>query len=271
MSWPLAANLSMLFTEAKLAERVSLARAAGFSGVEIQFPYALPATDLAAVLQANALPLVLINVPAADLLEGGPGLAAVPGREADFAKALEQALRYAEVARPLQVNILPGRLAPGVEREQALAVLADHLYQAGSAFADLGIGVVCEAINSQDMPGFLLDGSTSLLAMLQRVGHANVSAQVDLYHLARMQEDIAQALNRLQGYIGHIQFADCPGRHEPGTGVIDFAQLPGLLEAVDYQGWLAAEYRPLGQTVGGLDWMQAWQQTGLAAMPGHRV
>ncbi len=267
MSWPLAANLSMLFTEAGLIDRIRLARNAGFSGVEIQFPYDLPATDLQRELQRNQLPLVLINLAAADLLEGGPGLAAVPGREADFARALEQALRYAEVARPLQINVLPGRLAAGVEREQALEILAVHLCQAGSAFADLGIGVVCEAINSYDMPGFLLDGSDSLLHMLQRAGHANVRAQVDLYHLARMHEDIALALNRLQGYIGHIQFADCPGRHEPGTGAVNFAELAGLLRALDYKGWLAAEYKPLGLANEGLVWMRAWQQLGLAAAP----
>ncbi|MCL5043227.1 MAG: TIM barrel protein [Gammaproteobacteria bacterium] len=267
MSWPLAANLSMLFTEVELAERISRAREAGFAGVEIQFPYALPAADLQQLLQVNQLPLVLINLPAADLLDGGPGLAAVPGREIDFARALEQALRYAEIARPLQVNVLPGRLVPGVDREQALDLLASHLQQAGDVFAELGIGVVCEAINSQDMPGFLLDGSESLLHMLQRVRHANVRAQVDLYHLARMGEDIAEALTRLQGAIGHIQFADFPGRHEPGSGNLDFAALPELLQAVGYQGWLAAEYKPAGPTTAGLDWLAAWQRSGLAATP----
>ncbi|SDU12710.1 hydroxypyruvate isomerase family protein [Halopseudomonas salegens] len=266
MAWPLAANLSMLFTEAELVERAGLARHAGFAGVEIQFPYSLPATDLQQVLQHNRLPLVLINLPAADLLQGGPGLAAVPGREADFARALEQALRYAEVARPLQVNVLPGRLADGVDREQALELLGKHLRAAGNAFADLGIGVVCEAINSHDMPGFLLDGSDALLLMLQRVGHTNVRAQIDLYHLARMQEDIGLALNRLQGFIGHIQFADYPGRHEPGTGAMDYSALAGLLQAVDYEGWLAAEYQPAGLTAEGLAWMDVWRQSGLTAV-----
>lgn len=257
MSWPIAANLSMLFTEVALPQRVALAARAGFAGIEIQFPYALPAAELASVLQAQQLPLVLINLPAGDLMQGGAGLAAVPGREADFARALEQGLRYAEVTRPQQVNLLPGRLAAGVEQEQALALLSRHLEQAGSAFAELGIAVVCEAINSHDMPGFLLDGSEPLLAMLQRTGHSNVSAQVDLYHLARMQEDIGLALNRLQGHIGHIQFADCPGRHEPGSGSIDFSQLAGWLRALDYRGWLGAEYRPAGTTAEGLGWLSA--------------
>ena len=197
-----------------LPERAEAARDAGFSGVEIQFPYVLEAAALRTELERLALPLVLINLPAGDLMEGGAGLAAVPEHRPAFARALEQALRYAEVVRPERVNVLPGRLVEGVEREAALACLADNLRLAADAFAGLGIGVCCEAINRFDMPGFLIAGSAELVDLMDRVAHANVAAQLDLYHLVRMGESLPVAIGRMAGRIGHVQFADAPGALE---------------------------------------------------------
>jgi hydroxypyruvate isomerase len=153
----IAANLSMLFTERPLRKRVVAAAAAGFDGVEIQFPYELPAIALKEALDAAGMPLVLINLPAGDLMSGGAGLAAVPARQVEFAAALQEALSYAAMVRPAWVNVLPGRLAAGVEREQALACLQANLRQAAEAFELLGIGVLVEAINPLDMPGFLIN------------------------------------------------------------------------------------------------------------------
>ena len=167
----IAANLSMLFVERPLRERVQAACAAGFAGVEIQFPYEVPAIVLKEALDAAGVPLVLINLPAADLTDGGPGLAAVPARQAAFDKALEQALSYAAMVRPLAVNVLPGRLAEGVERAQALATLTANLRRAAEAFAVLGIGVLVEAINPLDMPGFLINTPDDLAALLDAVDH----------------------------------------------------------------------------------------------------
>ena len=246
MPWPIAANLSMLFAEMPLPERFMAAAEAGFDGVEIQFPYELPAQALRQALDHCGLPLVLMNLPAADLMQGGPGLGGVPNRVAEFEQALQQALRYAEVLQPLRVNLLPGRLAEGVPREQALECLAGRLRQTAEAFAGLGIGVVCEAINRYDMPGFLVAGSQELDQLLQRVGDARVQAQLDLYHMARLGERLPDSIARLAGRIGHVQFADCPGRGEPGSGSLDFAGACAALRAAGYQGWLAAEYRPSG-------------------------
>ncbi|WP_445940605.1 TIM barrel protein, partial [Pseudomonas sp.] len=148
----IAANLSLLFSELPLIDRVVAAAAAGFDGVEIQFPYELPAVRLKEALQAADMPLRLINLPASDLMSGGPGLAAVPARQTEFDAALQQALSYAAMVRPALVNVLPGRLADGVEPEQALACLVDNLHKTAEAFQLLGIGVVVEAINPLDMP-----------------------------------------------------------------------------------------------------------------------
>ena len=257
---PICANLSLLFTELPLIERVRAAAEAGFAGVEIQFPYEVPAAALQAELQRSGLPLVLFNLPAGDLMQGGAGLAAVPGREAQFAAGLRQALEYAEVARPQKINVLAGRLAEGVEREQALALLAEHLRQTAEAFAGRGIAVLMEAINLHDMPGFLLNTPQHLLDMLARVGHPNLAAQLDFYHMARMGLDLADCVRQLQGHIGHVQFADAPGRGEPGSGELDFEPALAALRAQGYAGWLGAEYRPVGATSAGLGWLPAWRE-----------
>jgi hydroxypyruvate isomerase len=253
----LAANLSMLFTELPMLERVRAAAVAGFEGVEIQFPYEVPALQLQEALQRAGLPLVLINLPAADLLQGGPGLAAVPQRGPQFAEALQEALTYAAMVRPQWVNVLAGRLADGVSREQALACLADNLQRSAEAFAVLGIGVVCEAINPLDMPGFLINTPQQLHELLAVVDHPNLYAQLDLYHLARQQLDIEAGVALLAGKIAHVQFADYPGRGEPGSGQLDFNICLNALCRVGYQGWLSAEYRP--QSSAHLAWMADWQ------------
>lgn len=256
----LAANLSLLFNELPLPERVMAARMAGFDGVEIQFPYALPAIRLKELLERADLPLVLINLPAGDLMDGGPGLAAVPSRQAAFDAALQEALTYAAMTRPHCVNVLPGRLAEGVTHEQAMETLVANLKTSAEAFGLLGIRVVCEAINPLDMPGFLINTPADLGELLGRVDHPNCLAQLDLYHMARQGLDIAEGIGRLGARIGHVQFADCPGRGAPGRGELAFEPLVDALKRVGYDGWLGAEYRPAGQdTTAELGWMARWR------------
>ena len=257
----IAANLSLLFTELPLIDRVVAAAAAGFDGVEIQFPYELPALRLKEALEAAGMPLRLINLPAGDLMSGGAGLAAVPVRQAEFEAALQEALSYAAMARPALVNVLPGRLAEGVEPEQAMACLIDNLRKSAEAFKRLGVGVVVEAINPLDMPGFLINTPAQLDELLKAVAHPNLAAQYDLYHMARQGLDIQAGIALLAGSIGHVQFADYPGRGAPGTGELHFAPLLKALRDSGYQGWLAAEYRP-GEagTQASLSWLSEWQE-----------
>lgn len=256
----IAANLSLLFTELPLRERVVTAAAAGFDGVEIQFPYELPAIALKDALIAAGMPLRLINLPAGDLMSGGAGLAAVPARQAEFDAALQEALSYAAMVRPTKVNVLAGRLAEGLSREQALACLVDNLRKTAEAFQLLGIGVLVEAINPLDMPGFLINTPAHLDALLKAVAHPNLAAQYDLYHMARQGLDVQAGIALLAGRIGHVQFADCPGRGAPGSGELQFAPLLAALRDRGYQGWLAAEYRP-GEagTQASLGWLEEWR------------
>ncbi|HBX54345.1 hydroxypyruvate isomerase family protein [Pseudomonas sp. UBA2684] len=259
----IAANLSLLFTEQPLHARVVAAAAAGFDGVEIQFPYELPALQLQEALQRAGLPLVLINLPAGDLMSGGAGLAAVPARQAAFDAALQEALTYAAMVRPACVNVLPGRLAEGVSREQALATLVGNLRKTAEAFELLGIRVLVEAINPLDMPGFLINTPAQLDALLRAVDQRNCLAQYDLYHMARQGLDLVTGIELLRGRIGHVQVADCPGRGAPGSGQLDFAAPLAALQRSGYRGWLGAEYRP-GEagTLASLSWLADWRQAG---------
>lgn len=252
-----SANLSMLFTERPLIERFAAARAAGFNAVEIQFPYELPIESIRTELDQHELTLVLINVPAGDLMQGGDGLACVPGRENAFRHAVMDALRYAEALHVPCVNVLAGRQPAGENLVRCLHTLAMNLRYAAETFQTAGITTVMEAINTFDMPRFLLHSVAQMQEMRERVDHPLLKMQFDCYHMQRMGEDVAQCLRDNVSAIGHIQFADVPGRHEPGTGSMDYPMLFRLLNELPYHGWTGAEYRPSATTEHTLAWLRA--------------
>lgn len=257
-----AANLSMLFTHLPLLERFGAARAAGFEAVEIQFPYDTALDALQAAQRAAGVKVVLINVPAGDLMAGGDGLAGVPGREAEFHAAVEAALPYAEGLDVECVNVLPGRLADGVEREAAFATLAKNLAFAAARFAEIGVKVTSEAINFIDIPRFLLKTADDMNVISRHVSHPNFYLQVDLYHLARMGDDLEKILRDNLDRIAHIQFADLPGRGAPGSGTLDFPRLFALIDTLPYTGWTAAEYKSDSLTIDNFNWMVIKKQAG---------
>lgn len=252
----ISANLSMLFSHLPWPERFAAARDAGFDAVEIQFPYEHTVEQLQHWLGQHQLKLVLINAPAGDLMQGGSGLAGTPGREAEFAAGLQQCLRYATALGVEAVNILPGRLAAGCNRTEALATLHANLQLAAGQLAQQGIRCTVEAINRFDMPGFLL----STVAELQQLPeHPNLFWQIDLYHMARMGEPLAALLRQHWPRIGHLQFADCPGRGAPGSGTLDFAQLFSQIRTLPYPYWTGAEYRDADGAMPWLAPLLGWQ------------
>ncbi|MEE2760915.1 MAG: TIM barrel protein [Pseudomonadota bacterium] len=254
-----SANISMMFTERDFLARFAAAHAAGFGAVEIQFPYHTPPADLFAAKDDNGLTIPVFNFPAGDLDSGGPGLAAMPGREDDFKRAVDQACEYGAVLKPLNMNILAGwPPLDQFERGRCLDVLAANSALAAEALAPLGIRAIIEAINSRDRPGFLLTRTEEALQVIDRAGHVNLGIEYDIYHMQIMEGDLICTIKANMDRIGHLQFADTPGRHEPGTGEINF---PFLFQAIDdagWQGWLGAEYVPSGQTEDSLGWLQPY-------------
>lgn len=252
------ANLSLLFTELPMSERFQAAKQHGFDAVEIQFPYTLPAEQVQDLLDQQNLQLVLFNVDADTLLQGGEGLAAVPGKRDQFKAAVGQTLAYAERLKPRVVNVLPGRCLDPRRLAEYQATLLQNLDYAASAFAELGIKTVFEAVNSHDMPGFVVDSSLGMLDVLAKIEHPNLFMQYDIFHMSRMGEDCAGFLRQHLDKIGHIQFADCPGRGQPGSGAIDFDTLFDNLATSDYQGWVGAEYKPTADTASSLTWLKTY-------------
>lgn len=254
-----SANLSLLFTEVDMLDRFERAAQFGFDRVEIQFPYAWPADLIAEQLQANNLELLLFNVDAADLLQGGIGLASDPEQTDRFEAALEQSRQYAQVLKPKLINVLPGRRKQNVEAERQVDTLLQNLRKAVENFSPLGITTVFEAINTHDMPGFLIHSSAQMLELLERFQHPMLAMQYDIYHMVKMGEDPESFIQEHVSQIAHIQFADCPGRGEPGTGSIDFLSLFKAIEQSTYQGWLGAEYIPCSTSKNSFTWLESYK------------
>jgi hydroxypyruvate isomerase len=253
----IAANLSLMFTERPLPERIAAARAAGFEGVEIQFPYDHPAETLAAAARAAAMPVVLINIPAGDAAAGDIGLGAIPSRRAEFREAVARCLAYARALGVRRVNLLAGRPGPGADAAECRATLRDNLRYAAAAFAPHGIRTMLEPVNPFDRPGFFLDRLGPAIEILREAGTPAAGLLFDLYHMARTEPDLVAAIGQAGRLIGHVQFADTPGRHEPGTGTIAFAAAFAALRRAGYADWVAAEYLPAARTEDGLGWIPA--------------
>jgi hydroxypyruvate isomerase len=251
-----AANLSLLFNEVGFLERFAAARTAGFDGVEFLFPYAFETEQILARLQRYQLELALFNFPAGDWAAGERGFACDPRRIGEFQDSVEMALEYALELGVKRLHCLAGKLPPKVDAERAHATLVDNLRFAAGQLAPHGIEVLVEPINDRDIPGYFLTRSSQAAAVIADCAADNVFMQYDVYHMQRMEGELADTLRQLLPLIRHIQVADVPGRHEPGTGEINYPFLFRLLDELGYAGWIGCEYNPQGDTVAGLAWRE---------------
>ena len=252
-----AANVSMLFTEAPFLDRFALAARAGFAAVECQFPYAAPAAEIRARLDGLGLAMVLHNLPAGDWAAGDRGIACLPHRVDEFRAGVTRAIAYAHALGVSQLNCLAGIAPPGADPADIRRTLVDNLRFAARAFAAEGLRLLVEPINTIDIPGFVVHRTPQAVALLDEVGEPDVFVQYDAYHMQRMEGELAATLARHLPRIAHVQVADNPGRHEPGTGEIRFEFLFAELERLGYDGWIGCEYRPAGRTEDGLGWLPA--------------
>ena len=253
-----AANLSMMFNEVPFLDRFGAARRAGFDAVEFLFPYEHPADELRKRLDDTGLAVALFNMPPGDWAAGERGLAGLPGRQAEFRDGVARALDYAYALKcPLlhcMAGIVPPDATPGVAANLYVANLAWAAERASGS----GVRTVIEPINHRDMPGYLLrttaQGAGVVEALNDAFGAGRVGLQLDLYHCQISEGDLTRHLQTLLPITAHVQVADVPGRHEPGTGEIAWGWVFGQLDALGYEGWVGCEYRPAGETVAGLAW-----------------
>lgn len=253
-----SANLGFLFPELPFLDRFEAAAQAGFEAVEYASPYEYPASELRARLDAGGLRQVLINSPAGDRSKGERGFACLPGREGIFRDSLTQALDYATALECKRVHVMAGVPPHDLPRDTALALYAANLAWAGERALGAGVKLVIEPLNPRDAPGYLLSTQEQGAAIVAAIGHDRLGLQFDLYHCQTAQGDVTTRLAALLPVIDHMQLADVPGRHEPGTGEIGWEFVFRRIDELGYAGWVGCEYQPLGDTVEGLAWRQRY-------------
>jgi hydroxypyruvate isomerase len=251
-----SANVSMLFTEHDFLDRFDAAARAGFKAVEYIGPYEYEAEMVAARLAKNGLTQALFNLPPGDWSKGERGIAILPDRVDEFRRGVDTAIAYAKALGCGQVNCLAGIAPEDIEAAVLEETFVENLIYAADRLEAAGVKLLIEAINTRDIPGFFLNTSKQALAIIDRVGSKNLYFQYDIYHMQIMEGDIARTIEANLDRIAHIQLADNPGRHEPGTGEINYPFLYEHFDRIGYSGWIGAEYKPKAGTEAGLRWFR---------------
>jgi hydroxypyruvate isomerase len=254
----LCANIGFLFPDLPFLDRFAAAAKAGFTAVEYASPYEYPAADLRARLDGNGLTQVLINSPAGNRAQGERGFACLPGRQGDFRDGVSQALDYAQALGCGLVHVMAGVPPAALPYDTALALYAQSLAWAGERAVAAGIRLTIEPLNPRDNPGYLLHTQEQGAAIVAAIGADRIGLQFDLYHCQTAQGGLATRLEALMPVIAHMQLADVPGRHEPGTGEIGWEFVFRRIDELGYSGWIGCEYAPLGDTIAGLAWRRRY-------------
>ena len=254
----LAANLSLLFPQLEFRQRFAAAAQAGFRAVEYQFPYAWSAQEVAARARDAKLEVVLHNLPAGDPARGERGIACLPGRRDEFREGVGRAIEYARAVGCPRLNCLAGVIPDGAPRSPYFDALVDNVRFAAAALRKAGLTLMLEACNRRTVPCFFVATSREALEVLDAAGADNAFLQYDIFHMQIMEGDLAATTERLLPRIGHMQLADVPQRHEPGTGEINFPFLLAHLDRIGYRGWIGCEYNPRGDTLEGLKWAKLY-------------
>lgn len=253
-----SANISFLYADLPFLDRFAAAAKDGFQAVEYVGPYDLPAAEVAAALNTHGLTQALFNLPAGNWDAGERGIGCHGDRVAEFQAGVMTAIRYGQALGCTRINCLAGIAQAGTSVEDRDAILVDNLKYAATRLADAGITLLLEPINLRDIAGFHVSTTDHAERLLDAVGSDNLLIQYDIYHTQVMQGDLIPTYARLKDRIGHVQIADNPGRHEPGTGEINYPFVFSELDRLGYDGWIGCEYKPRSGTTAGLGWMKPY-------------
>jgi len=256
-----AANLSMMYGEYPFPARFAAAAKDGFTAVEYLFPYEYPADDLARWLHEHGLTQVLLNAPPGNWAAGERGLAALPGKEAEFRLGIQTALEYAQTLGCPRVHVMAGLQPAGVERAAMRGAFKANLAWAAELATSAGIQLLIEPINTRDMPGYFLNRQDEAHAVVNEIGSPALMVQMDLYHCQIVEGDVSMKLRKYlrstePKNVGHIQIASVPERNEPDRGELDYDYVFDLIDELGYDGWIGCEYRPRAGTSEGLVWLR---------------
>ena len=250
-----SASVNFLFPGVGIEQVVTRASEAGFTALEFQMLGPSDADRFARVIEASSLEVALINFDVTHFVQGGAGHSGVPGRTEEFESALKSAFHNARLLNPAVMHIGPSRIPEGVRRDHCMAQLADNLRRAVDRFSPISTRLSVEALNRKEFPDILIGSPEEALEVIDSVGDPRLVFQYDIYHAARDGRDILLDLKTHIAKIGHVQFADCPGRHEPGTGTVDFPEIFTTLRSLGYDGYVGAEYKPAEDFRNSLAWM----------------
>lgn len=252
-----AANLSMMFNEYDFPQRFAAAAKSGFEAVEFLFPYDYSPAEVSTWLKDNQLKNILFNLPPGDWAAGERGIAALPGREAEFRDGVAKAIEYALALGTPQLHMMAGLIPVGSNFALHRATYLQNLKYAAQELAKHGLGLLLEPINTRDMPGYFLNTQAQAHELRIESGEPNIKVQMDFYHAQIMEGDLAETFRKYFDHIGHTQIASVPKRNEPDDGEVNYPFLYQLLDEMGYEGWVGCEYRPKGKTEDGLAWFKA--------------
>ena len=252
------ANLSMMFNEVGFLDRFGAAAKAGFRGVEFLFPYDFPAAQIRERLDKHKLEMVLFNMPPGDFAGGDRGLACDPAKVGQFQDTIGKTLEYAKALGATQIHCMAGLKPRGGGEDKMRETYIANLQFAAKELAKQNLKLLIEAINTRDIPGFYLNYSRQAFDIMHYANLPNLLFQYDIYHMQIMEGDLATTVEKNLAKIGHMQLADTPGRHEPGTGEINYPFLFQFVDKIGYKGWIGCEYRPAGNTEAGLGWLKPY-------------
>lgn len=260
---PYLVNCSIIFTELPLLERPAAARAAGFDAIELWWPFATaaPTTDevdaLVGAVQDAGVALVCMNLFAGDMPGGDRGIVSWPGREGDFADCLKVAVDMGEALGIRGFNALYGNRHQGTDPAAQDAAALANLTRAAEALGAINATVLIEPLSG--VPAYPLRTADDVMGVIHAARHAtgapNLALLADLYHLATNDDDVTRAIAAHTPDVGHVQIADVPGRHEPGTGDLDLQGWLSQLEEHGYAGWVGLEYAPLTTSEESFAWL----------------
>lgn len=251
-----SANLGFLFTELSLPEAIKASAAAGFAAVECHWPYSTPVEDTRRALAESGLSMLGLNTQRGNVADGDNGVSAIPGREDEARRYIDEAIDYAVAIACDNVHVMAGFSDQG---EKAESTFRSNLVYASDRAAAMNVNLLIEPLNHYDAPGYHLSTLDAALRTLDAVGRDNLKIMFDCYHLQIMQGDLTRRLRDHLPAIGHIQIAGVPDRGEPDKGELHY---PNLLATLGSLGWrtpIGAEYKPRNGTLPGLRWMEAYQ------------
>lgn len=252
----------MMFTEYAFLDRFKAAREAGFDAVEFLFPYDHSPEDVGKAVSGNGLEVSVFNLFPGDWSAGDRGLAALPGREADFKASVARALPYAEAVGTPHLHAMAGIAAPTAD---SVSTYMDNIRYAADTLAEVDLDLLIEPINPRAMPGYFLSTTEQAMALIARIAHPRVRLQFDIFHHQITRGDVMASLTDCKDLIGQIQIAGVPERHEPNTGELNHTEVFRHIDHIGYAGWVGCEYIPRNGTLEGLGWLSETRQADLAS------